>query len=75
MSSESVAERAGCAGKLASWSSTVDLLAVVEERQLVMYRLNWQRLWSRSCDEDVRPPLLTKSSARTLLRTPFTRPR
>ena len=49
-----VAERSGRAGRLACWSSTVDLLAAVDERQLTVYRLNWQRLWSRSCDADVR---------------------
>jgi len=57
-----VAERSGRAGRLACWSSTVDLLAAVDERQLTVYRLNWQRLWSRSCDADVRVQAASLSS-------------
>jgi len=56
-----VSERQGHAGSLACWAPNVDLVAVVSDRQLSLYRLSWQRLWAQRCDAEVRAlPASTK---------------
>jgi len=62
-----VAERQGVAGELACWAPSVDLLALVSDKQLVVCRLSWQRLWSHALEGEARTtwlPCLVAHAAR-----------